>query len=273
MTKSGIQVLGSEVRILRNDAVAFTTEGLLVSLLPTEYSWTDQVLDFPEPSKDYIYGWTGTQTYAFDPSASPDHYAQNNRGKVFFTALPEESESSVTLMAAPTGADIFFGLVRLTQTVAPTHTWYGKNLSPFPPTDSWIPWNGSGLIEAALGISRAMHLVIEGGSLKLIAEQSIGPATGGSGPRNYGDEPNIFVTGQSNSGGHFEYGTTPGLITWSSSSSPYEKFSSRNVDTDFLPGQFRTHELTGADPCTTTNPTAYHSTYAVDILGHFGRSS
>lgn len=133
---------------------------------------------------------------------------------------------------------------------------------------------GSGIIEAAMGLTRAMHLVIEDGYLKLIAEQTVGPACGGA-SHTWGDYPasSIFTTSGDAEGGIFEHSGTAGLIVWTSSSSPYRKSSNRVIDTDGNPADFTTHQRTGSDPVTTTDPTNYASTYSVDVKGHFGRRS
>lgn len=260
------------LEIVNGSRTVATTDGTLICLLPTLRSFSTSV-SFPHPvGNDHCYAWSATQTYAFDPSSAPDHYLQQQTAQVFFTSLAEEVETATTLMAAPDGADVFFGMVKLNRTVDPTHAWNGQTLTPLQKEDEWVPWNGSGQIEAALGISRLLHLVIEGGSLKLIAQQSVGPATGGQ-DHEFGDYPNIFPAGASRSGGNFQSLTTPGLIRWQSSSSPYRKTASRTVDTDLLPGSYTTLQRGQSGECDTTDPTNYLSTYAVDVRGYFGRRS
>lgn len=270
---SGFGLSSGHFKVFRNSRTVLTTEGTLVNLLPTLQSFSGLTVDYPDPPKDYIYAWRGYQNYGFNPAPStPDSYAQSNTAQVFFTRTPQEWESAQTLMSAPDGADIFFGLLRITRTLDPTHTWYWQTLNTLQPSGVWIPWQGSGMMEVALGLSRALHLSIEGGSLKLVAQQSVGPAIGGA-VHEWGDYPSIFVIGQDNEGGNFQTGTTAGFVTWTSSSSPYRKSSSRVVNTDFSPGSFNTHRISGSDPCDTTDPTSYRSTYSVDVKGYFGRRS
>lgn len=251
-----------------------TTDGTLVCLLSTLYEFPSQVVTFPDPPADYCYAWQGKQNYGFNPSPSvPDSYAQSQQARVLFTRLAQEYEDGITLMAAPDGADIFFGQLKLTRTSAPTHTWYGRTLQALQKQGEWIPWQGSGLMEAGLGIARALHLVIEGGNLKLVAEQSVGPPTGGVGPRSWGDYPSIWSIAQDKEGGDYQVLSSAGFIVWSDNASPYYKTASRIVNTDGTPGAFTTLRLGGSNPCTTTDPTNYQSVYSVDVRGWFGRRS
>lgn len=268
----GFEIADGRIRIVNGDRVVATTDGTLVCLLPTLREF-QSALSYPHPAvNDHCYAWSGTQTYVLDPSAAPDHYSQAQTAQVYFSSGAEEVETATTLMAAPDGADVFFGAIRLLRTTEPTHTWCGQSLAPLLPEGEWVPFNGSGLIEAALGIGRLIHLVIEGGALKLIAQQSVGPATGGQ-DHTYGDYPNIFPIGASRSGGNFQSLITPGLLRWTSTSSPYRKTANRTVDTDFLPGSYTTLQRGQSDQCDTVDPTNYLSEYAVDVRGYFGRRS
>lgn len=277
MTEKGFKIEAGALEIWNGARKVFTTDGTLILLLPTEHSFLGQTLSFSDGVKDWCYGWRGKDDRGFNPSPDePDSHNQNNIGQVFFSRLPGDTESSVNLMAAPPGANMFAGRVKLTRTTAPTHTWWKSSgtLAPLVPTGKWIPWNGSGMIESAVGLTRLMHLVVEGGQLKLVAEQSIGPATGGQ-VRTWGDYPAsaIFTTVGDNEGGSFEVKTTPGMIVWTSTSSPYRKSSSRIINTDLNPADFTTHQRTGGDPASTTDPTNYTSVYSVDVVGQFGKRS
>ena len=261
-----------QFQVINGDRTVATNAGTMICLLPTLREFSTSI-SFPHPGgNDHCYAWSATQTYAFDPSAAPDHYLQSQTAQIYFSSLAEEVETAVTLAAAPDGADVFFGMVRISRTVDPTHTWCGQTLGTLLPEDVWVPWNGSGMLEAALGLTRLMHLAIEGGDLKLIAQQSVGPATGNQ-DHEFGDYPSIFVTGASKAGGNFQSLATPGLLRWTSSSSPYRKTASRTVDTDLLPGSFITLQRGQSGQCDTTDPTNYLSTYAVDVRGYFGRRS
>lgn len=269
----GIDPVTGQFTVKYGSRTVQTTGGTLVCLLPTLHSFAGRTVTFPDPPKDWIYAWRGRNDYGFNPSPSePDSYAQSQVAVTFFTRTPQEYESAQTLMAAPDGADFFVGFVKLTRTTAPSHTWSQRDLLPLQKEGQWIPWMGSGLMEAGVGLARAMHLVIEGGSLKLVAEQSVGPPTGGA-SHTWGHYPSIFVSGNDREGGIFEYDVAAGQIVWWSTDSPYGKSASRIVDTDFSPGQFITLQRTGSNPTSTTDPTNYQSIYSVDVKGYFGRRS
>ncbi len=269
----GFKIDDNELKVLNDLRVVFSTEGSPVNLLPMLYSFTGQVLTFPDPPKDYVYGWRGRDDRGFNPAPDePDSHAQTNSCRTWFTRTPQEYESSTTLMAAPAGADVFFGMVQFTQTTAPTHTWYGVTLIPMQKTGESIPWYGSGMMEQALGLTRLMHLVVEGGNLVMVAQQSVGPAVGGA-VHEWGDYPagNIFSTAGDNEGGNFVVGTTPGLIVWWSSASPYSKSGSRVINTDGNPADYIDKQRGQGDACSITDPTNYESVYSVDIAGYFGK--
>ncbi len=269
---NGFSIESGQLVITNGSRTVSSTEGTLVNLLPTQVTFTAETLAFPHPPMDYCYAWGFVQDFIGSAGGS-DNYDQSNTGQVFFTATPEEYESTTVLMAAPDGADIFFGMVKFTQTTAPTHTWYSRDLAPLLALDVWIPWNGSGLIEAALGITRLVHLAIEDGDLVLVAQQSVGPPMGG-GNRYWGDT-NQSPYLQDAEGGEFVPGSAEGFAVWTSTSSPYRKSSGRGVSTSSLtgPSDYTTHRSGGSDPVDTTNPTDYTSTYSVDIVGQFGRRS
>lgn len=273
----GLRILGgSKLQVVNGSRTVFTTDGRLVNLLPTLRTFSGRSLPYPDPPKDYIYAWSGEDDRHFNPSPDgADAHEQTNFAQIYFTRTPQEYESSQVLMAAPPGANTFFGFVKLNRVTDPTHTWYGRNLLPLQPENQWIAWQGSGLMEAALGLARVMHLVIEGGNLVLVAEQSVGPACGGA-VHTWGDYPSasdIFNTSGDNSGGSFVVNSTPGLVVWTSTSSPYRKASSRVIETNGDPSNFITHLRGSSDPVTTVDPTNYQSVYSVDVKGYFGRIS
>lgn len=253
------------------DRVAATTEGTLVCLLPTMHEFSES-LTFPDADKGWIYAWRGKQDYQFNPSSDPDEYGQQAIAQTFFTRLPEEYEDGIDLIDAPDGADFFIGLVRINRTISPSHQWFGKTLAPLQPTDVWIPWVGSGLMEVGVGIVRAMHLVIEGGKLRLIAQQTVGPPVGGA-SHTWGHYPSLWSIGSDREGGIFEHSGTPGPIAWTSTAEPYRRSSSRTIATDGLPTPYVIHQRTGSQPASTTDPTSYQSVYSVDVKGWFGRRS
>lgn len=214
-----------------------------------------------------------------------ENYSKSEAAQVFFTRTPQEYESAIDLVEAPAGADFFVGMVRITRTNSPSHQWWGRTLNPLQPENAWIPWMGSGLIEAGLGLARAMHLVIEDGYLKLIAEQTVGPACGGA-VRRWGDgagessdldqAANIFVTRQDREGGSFRVNTTPGIVVWTSTSSPYRTTNSATQNgLSFIanPTDLNSCPYGRPNAASTTDPTDYESVYSVDVRGHFGRRS
>lgn len=270
MAQYGFGIEGGHLKVWDNDRVVFTTAGKLVNLLPTVHTFSE-TLSYSNPTFDTIYAWAASQDWVV--SGGPDGYSQVNTGQTFFTAVPEEVEVAQDLIDAPDGADCFWGRVTLTRTVAPTHTWCGSTIIPLIKEGKSIPWNGSGKIEAGFGLTRLMHLVIEGGKLKLIAQQSIGSYCGGA-DHSFGNYPNLFPAFQDRSGGIFQKGSQDGLVVWSSTSSPYRKSSNRsgNTDSPLGLGSYTTHQRTGSDPCSTTPPMNYSSQYSVSITGKFGRS-
>lgn len=261
-----------QFQVINGDRLVTTNDGTMICLLPTLREFSTSI-SFPHPAvNDHCYGWNGTQTYGFDPSSAPDQYSQAQTAQVWFSSVAEDVETAETLMLAPDGADVFFGMVRLNRTVDPTHTWCGQTLTVLPEQDKWTPWNGSGQLEAALGLTRLMHLEVVDGELQIAAQQSVGPATGGQ-DHSYGDYPSIWVSLASRAGGLFQSLSTPGIIRWTSASSPYRKTASRIVTTDLSPGSYNTLQRGQSGECDTVDPTNYLSTYAVDVRGYFGRRS
>lgn len=246
------------IRIVNGERIVATTEGTLVCLLPELQEFSAE-LEYPNGTGGWVYGWRTTN----DWNGLAEQYGQSNACKVWFTRLPQEHEESIVLAPAPAGADFFIGHVRVNRTVSPTHQWYGKDLNPLQKTGEWLPWNGSGLIEASFGLVRLLHLAIEGGNLVLSAQQSIGAYCGGT-SRSWGSTP-IQADGNA---GTFENSGAPGVVVWSGAS-PYTKSSSRTA----AALSFTTHRRTASDPCSIDDPTNYRSVYSIDVRGHFGRRS
>lgn len=242
-----------------------TTDGTLICLLSTEKTYSPTVT-FAGGTKDFAYvnRW-------FQSTAPVDQYHQESFGSTIFTRIPEETTQTTVLGAAPDGADIFVGQVRLNRTASPTHTWFNETVNTKPEVNVWIPWTGSGLIEAATGLARAMHLLIEGGNLVLKLQQSIATAAGGFGLR--GDSIGRSPTGKL--GLSVTFNSAPGFPVWTSASSPYTKQGSSDTTSSSALGAplYNPYARTGSDPASTTDPTNYTSTYSVDVRGHFGRRS
>lgn len=270
---------GGDFDVQFGSRTVLRTDGRMFALLPTVHTFNNVVVDYPDPPKGWIYGWRGRSNWSFNPGIeSPgdpiedyaDSYAQNQNAKVWFTRLPTDSEIRYPLVAAPAGTNFFAGFVKMTRTLAPTHQWYIRDVVPLQKQDAWIPWIGSGEMEAGYGMARALHLVIEGGNLCLVAQQTVGSPAGGS-SRSWGHYPSIFVKGIDREGGIFQNSGTPGVVVWFSTSSPYQKAASRVIYTDGNPSQYITQQRGQADQCTTTDPTNYRSTYSVSVMGQFGR--
>lgn len=262
----GLRVSGGKLEILYDTRTVATTDGTLVCLLPTPLE-TTETISFPHPaSNDHCYAWGGSNV------DTGTQFHQTQTAQIYFSSLAEEVESEVVVSSVPDGADFFIGLIKLNRTVDPTHSWCGQSLTPLQKEGEWLPWYGSGMVEAALGLTRLLHLYIDGTDLKLVAQQSVGPASGGQ-DHSYGDYPSLWgASVGSRSGGLFQSLTTPGLIRWTSTSSPYRKTASQDVpDTDYR--AFDSLMRGKSDQCDTTDPTNYLSTYSVDIRGHFGRRS
>lgn len=277
MTIGGMELdpLTGQMTINYGARPVIQTSGTLVCLLPSLQEFTGVSVAYPDPPKGLVYAWRGKDNRGFNPAPDePDSHAQTNAAQSFFTRRPQEYESSINLVAAPDGSDFFVGQLRLSRTAAPSHDWATRPLNVLQPQNQWITWQGSGLMEAGLGFARALHLVIEGGFLRLVLEQTVGPPCGGT-SRTWGDWPagNIFSTTGDNEGGSFEDDGTPGIIVWTSGSAPYARSTNRVIDTDGNPADFTTHQRTGSTPASTTDPTNYASTYSVDVKGYFGRRS
>lgn len=261
---------GAQFTIRNGTRLVSTTDGTLVCLLPDLVDLSGIVASWPDPAnRDYAYAFHYRQDRNI--LATPDAYIQLNQCQVFFTRRPQEYLAEQVLVAAPAGADIFVGTVRLSRTTAPSHTWLGAPLTVLVKEGQWMPWSGSALLEAGLGIARAMHIKISGGNLVLQRQMSVSTPAGG-----YGSYGTIASPAADNiEGDEILYQTGPGIPAWTSTSAPYWKQSQRESATDSPvgPSDYEVHRNTGSDPCSTTDPTNYTSTYSVDVKGHFGRRS
>lgn len=266
----GIDPDTRQFKIIRGSRVVSTTDGTLINLLSDLVELNDVSVDFPDPAnKDYAYAFHYRQDRNI--LTTPDSYIQLNTCQTFFTRRPEEYSANQNLIAAPAGADIFVGQMRISRTTNPSHTWLEQTLGVLPKTDAWIPMTGSTLMEAALGISRAMHVFISGGNLVLQREMSISTGAGG-----YGSYGTIASPAADNiEGSELLYNVGAGVPAWTSTSSPYKKSDSDETQTDSAlgPPNYEIHRISGSDPCSTTDPTNYRSIYSIDFRGHFGRRS
>jgi hypothetical protein len=273
MTKGfRIDVATSKMEFVNGSRTVQTTAGKLITLLPTEYSFTAQTLTFPDFSKDELYVWTTSNR--LQPLSSPEKYQHGESCCSFITATPQEYASAATLMTAPAGVDFFIGWAKLSRTTAPLNTWMTRTLAVLPVENQWMPISGamSALMEAELGMARAMHIYINGsGNLVLEAEQSVGPATGGytgntNGVRGFSRSDGLNY----NDGGNALYVTTQGIPIFKRDSKSYGYTAPAG---GFISASFNTYERGGSSPCARSDTTDYTSIYSVDIKGRFGRRS
>lgn len=246
-------------------------DSIPVILLPTEETVTDYNAVWPDLSKD----WMNTHQWNIASINGPG----SEVGYRWRTAVPQEWSQTTTLMAAPSGADIFVGQIRLLRTAAPSHLWAAGTLAieKMQPENVWISLAGgdSMLLEASLGYSRAMSIYLSGGNLVLHQQTSIGAAPGGFGTFGEGEPLTIFsVTPFTNrNGGETVYDGQPGWPLYG------EFVQITNIPIDdlnagggnyFVPAKTRRG---GANAPSFSDPTNYSSTWQFDLRGQFGRRS
>lgn len=259
------------LRITKGNKTIMTSDGTLVNLLPTRFGTTDapeaSVASFPDFSKGYSYrasfnsNWNGSITGA--------QYIWNSTGAVTFTRLAGEWTADTVLTAAPTGADFFFGLVKLSRSQAPSHTWNGQTVNAFAGDGLWVPATGTYFVETEVPFSRTITFLIEGGNLIMRMRQSLGGPVGG-----YGASGDTYArTFKDTSGINHSASPTAGWPVWASGGSPYVKSSGGVVGNGNLNSYTKRHWIGGTDQCSLSDPTNYASTYQVEIAGQFGRRS
>lgn len=258
---------GEDIRFWDGERLVLGSDGTMAMLIEA-IDVSDIEVSFPSPVMDYAYCYRHFQDYQFGLDGS-DNYFKASFGQVIFTALPEETKLTQVVQAAPAGADVFFGQVRLTRTKDPSHSWNDAPLFVIPQVEQWITWSGSALVEAALGFARAIDIYITGGNLVIRRQQSVSTPAGGYG--SWGDaigNPQL----QDRLGGETLYNVAPGVPALKITSSPYRKSSTSTQTTSGLPSGFQIHRRSGSDPCSTVDPSDYSSIYAIDIRGYFGRA-
>lgn len=265
-----IDPTNGRMTIINDTRTVATTEGTLVCLLPTVYSFLGQAVTFPDFQKDTAYLWTYETTSTLTPNQA-GRYGESCG--VYITAIPQEFSNKVTLMAAPAGADFFIGHVRLSRTTAPASTWQNETVSVLPIQNQWINMSGafSTLVEAKWGMARAFHIYIDSSNnLVLERQQSVGTATGGYARFS---SNNTGFTG----GGRISATTTQGFpiaLRAGQKSRGYFNYTNE-IFIDFTydrPGTGTGNTAT-ASPCATSDTTNYTSVYTVDVVGRFGRRS
>ncbi len=255
---SRLDIQGGDIEITTGARKVWGTDGVLVNLLPPAFDYTTTItVAFPDFTKDYAYNWWWT---IIGPVAS--QWSHDNGCTTQVTIPPQEWEETTVLAAAPAGADIFLSRVRITRTGSPTHAWGGSTVQMLPPSNVWLPFSGSVLMEAELGMARAFSLYLSGGNLVLHRQQSVANPPGGFG--EYGS----WTPFGNSFGGEWVFGVQPGI--------PVVPIQSRDSDPNFetnkgLPKG--NHRRGGGDACSTNLATNFASTYQVEIVGKFGRRS
>lgn len=260
---SGLAISNGVAEITYGARRVATTNGTLVCLLPTRQTF-NRTVTFPDFAKDYYYHWEFDERYR----SGDGSYAIGNSAQAFITAKPQEYSSKQTLMAIPAGADFFLGQVVIQRTGAPANTWMGGAINCLAQQGVWMPWRGSCVVEQMINMTRAIHVSIEGASLVLELEQSVGPAPGGYG--SYGDSSPASVA---NKTGHTEtYGSVAGMPVWTSTSAPYRSEDSA-TGSDWHTINWKSTQLGNTKSASVSDPTNYASTYSLNIRGRFGRRS
>jgi len=266
-----IDVATSKMEFVNGARTVQTTVGKLITLLPTEYTFLAQTLTFPDFTKDELYMWTTSNR--LQPLSSPSKYQHGESCAVMITAVPQEYSNVATLMAAPSGVDFFMGWAKISRTTAPANTWQGRTLAVLPVENQWMPISGamSALMEAEVGMARAMHIYISGGNLVMEAEQSVGAATGGYTGNTNGVSGFSRYDGLNyNDRGNALYSTTQGIPIYNRDSKSYGYTTPAGGSITTV---WDTYERGGSSPCARTDTTNYQSIYSVDIKGRFGRRS
>lgn len=261
----GLSIESGKITITRGTRTVATTLGTLICLLPTVYTFSAQVLTFPDFSKDICYLWEwGTDA---DPFAIPTTYAKGENAACWISAVPQELFTTVPLMAWPDGADFLVTRVKLTRTTAPLNQWRGKSIAVLPVQNQWITSLGaySALLETDIGFGRAMHVYVAGGNLNLALQQSVGPPPAGYNV-TFGDS--VPATSLRSGGGNFTFNTTAGLPIFLRSSGSYGWTTP--VENPSKPAIMT---KTGSAKLAQNDTTQYRSVYSLDIQVRIGRRS
>lgn len=263
---SRLTIIGGQLKLVDGGRSVLTTDGLLVNLLPPENDYNETIdVAFPDFTKDYCYNWWWTVS---GPVVSKYNY--DNGCRTQYTIPKQDWSNVTTLFRAPTGANIFVAMIRINRILAPTHNWAGNPVQVLPETNAWLPFTGSVLVEAEIGMARAFSLYITGGNLVLHQQQSISVPPGGYG--YYGDPASPGPPSSLRRGGEWVYSSKQGIpvypIDIQDSSPTQEENGGLSPKMTHRRGQ-------GGGACATALPASlipkYASTYRVEITGKFGR--
>lgn len=260
----------TKMRVTYGPRTVLTTDGTLINLLPPSQDVNTTVSAvFPDFSKNYLYNWRHSFSYG------GGNVAYNSGCAVSLTIPPQQWSEETNIVAAPSGADIFVGRLTLTRTAAPNSQWNGENLDPLQPMGVSIPFiSGSLLMEAKLGMARALSVYVSGGQLKLHRQQSVSTPPGGWG--TYGNSYNS-ISPNSGSGGENVNGGVQGIPVLQTSSKVLSAYTrDGGIGAPSYDERARLGaSVVGHDPCPLPNYSSYNyaSTYQVTISGAFGRRS
>jgi hypothetical protein len=281
---------GGEMTIVKGGRTVLTTAGRLVPGLPSGYDYVaTATLTFPDFSKDWLYSWRWRSQYV--RGSSGQQYKLDEAGYSFVSVPPQETSSSTTLQAAPSSfVNLFMPLIRINRTTAPSHTWFGNTIAVKPPSNVWIPYTGSVLLEEQPGMARAFTLRISGGNLVMEQQQSVSGGPGFNAAAGYNGTSTTMPYGQINTGttssggddaagGEWAYGSAVGLAVYSNAS-----VTPMQIAVDYTPfaqdptlpmNARRTtgNAYVGAAPASITDPTNYHSIYSIEIAGKYSRAT
>lgn len=263
---SGFSVEGDKITITNGSRTVTTTDGTLVNLLPHTYDVslvTSAV--FPDFAKDYAYNWWFTVQ-----RGTGSNWGLDEGCRTALTIPPAEFAQETILRSVPPGVDFFLARIRLNRTLAPTHTWGGSVVTPLPIMGQWLPFSGSVLMEAELGMARAMSIYIVPnanpelpGNLVLHRQQSISTPPGGFGL--YGAAAEGFGE---RSGGEWVVSASGGL--------PVLALDVRDTATVISTNSFPSQQYRrgNVNACLTSGAgVSYASSYTLEIEGSFGRRS
>jgi hypothetical protein len=267
---SGFEVSNGRLVFTYGDRQVATTGGTLLQFLTEEQEFTASV-SFPNASLGEIYAWSYQAAYQTGPYYQIGITAQSVCG-----AYSQEWDHTQVLGAAPAGADFFVGRAVLSRTASPTQTWIGQTIFPVVPEGVGIPvgTNGSMLVEAALGLSRALTIDVEGSNLVAILQHSVGPVAGNF--RQWGIMPPSYPGSPGTNNGGENTGT-PALPVYWRDDSPYRKTGVWQTDSTLranatLVAAGRTRQG-GSEAASYPGSPDYSSTYALTVRGRFGRRS
>jgi hypothetical protein len=263
----GFSIIDGQIVIEKDGRIVSTTEGTLVNLLPDTYDFEDTIsVVFPDFTKDYAYNWQWLNDY----NSFAGQVAMDNSCSSAISVPAQEWSSETDVADIPTGADFVFGLVRINRTSAPSHSWGGNTIEMVQPSNVWIPFSGSLLMEAEVGMARAFSLYQSGSKLKLHRQQSVSVPPGGWG--TYGDPGFSGFSPADGNGGEWVYGSAQGIPVVAIETRD-SAASTLDVTIVNMPSYKETHRRGGSAACSTSLSTNFSSTYSVEVVAKFGRRS